>query len=400
MTVVFERPYEFVPPHRGNLWPTMIQKLRLVDFYLAWKQGVKSFECRGLDSLRDSIDRGDGIVLTPNHCRYSDPLVLGWPARELQQHVYAMASWHLFNTNRFDPFAIRRMGGFSIFREGPDRQSLQTAIEIIATAERPLVLFPEGTTNRTNDVLKPLMDGVTFIARSAARRRAKSNGRVVIHPVAIKYLCKVDVSDWANKQISEIEQRIGWSSSPSQPIRERLVRVTEGLLALREIEFVGETSTGDLRPRRDRLIELITRKVESRLGISEPAVDMMSRMRAIRTEIGGKYFQADPAEQQKYRDDVRSAELAQDLFSYPDCYLMPNQVTDTRVVETIQRMQETLYGKAVETMPLHAVIQFDESIDVPCEKAPRGCRDPLLEQVRVRLESMLCALSDEARPIG
>ena len=125
---------------------------------------------------RESLDRGDGILLAPNHCRYADPLVLGWPARELRTHVYAMASWHLFNKGRFDAFAIRKMGGFSIHREGTDRQSLETAIDILATAERPLILFPEGTTNRTNDVLKPLLDGVSFIARSAARRRAKACG--------------------------------------------------------------------------------------------------------------------------------------------------------------------------------------------------------------------------------
>ena len=105
-------------------------------------------------------------------------LVMGWPARILGTHVFAMASWHLFNEGWFDAFAIRKMGGFSINREGTDRQSLETAIDILANAERPLILFPEGSTNRLNDYLLPLLEGVTFIARSAARRRASKRADV------------------------------------------------------------------------------------------------------------------------------------------------------------------------------------------------------------------------------
>ncbi len=174
MTVVFDRPYKFVPPHRGNGWPWIIQTFRLYDGYLRKKEGVVSQESRGLQYVHDAMRRGDGILLAPNHCRYADPLVLGHPARELNTYLYAMASWHLFNQGWFDAFAVQKMGAFSVYREGPDRQSLETAIDILANAERPLILFPEGTTNRTNDVLKPLLDGITFIARSAARRRANN----------------------------------------------------------------------------------------------------------------------------------------------------------------------------------------------------------------------------------
>ncbi len=89
-------------------------------------------------------------------------------AREAKTHVHAIASWHLFAKSWFDAFAIQKMGGFSLFREGTDRQSLETAIGVLAEATRPLILFPEGATNRTNDVLQPLLDGVAFIARTAA----------------------------------------------------------------------------------------------------------------------------------------------------------------------------------------------------------------------------------------
>ena len=401
MSVVFDRPYEFVPPHRGKLWPGFIQAFRIVDWYLRKKEGVVGYECRGLEYLEASLDRGDGIMLAPNHCRYADPLVLGWPARELGTAVYAVASWHLFNKGRLDAFAIRRMGGFSINREGMDRQSLETAIDILATAERPLILFPEGTTTRTNDVLKPLLDGVLFIARSAARRRAKATkGRVVMHPVAIKYLCESNFTDWADRQLSRIENRLGWQKPIDRSIVQRTIRLAEGLLSLKEVEYFGETKCGELPERRDKLIAHLLIRTEQRLGIEPKEEEVAGRVRAIRSEVVTKFFETKDTDQQtRLRNDVAAAELAQELMSYPDCYLQADQVTDTRIVETIQRMQESLFGRADTSIPLRAVIQCDEAILVPAEKAQRGEGDPLMRQLQDRLTSMLAALSQEAREI-
>ena len=285
MTVVFDRPYEFVPPHRGAAWPFLIQSFRIVDRYLKKKEGVVAYEGRGFEHFQASLDRGDGILVAPNHCRYADPLAFCWPSRELGTNVYAMASWHLFNRGRFDAFAIQRMGGFSINREGTDRQSLETAIEILETAERPLILFPEGSTNRTNDVLKPLLDGVAFIARTAARRRAKAcGGRVVMHPIGIKYLCEGDMTDWAGQQLRRIERRLGWQTPTDQSILRRTIRLAEGLLALKEVEHFGETRCGKLPERRDQLITQLLVSTEQRLGI-EPNGDARGRIRTIRNEV-------------------------------------------------------------------------------------------------------------------
>lgn len=403
MTVVFDRPYEFVPPHRGDLWPSFIQTFRIVDRYLKKKEGVVAYEGREMQHLAASLDRGDGILLAPNHCRYADPLTLGWPARQLGTHVYAMASWHLFNTGWFDSFAIQKMGGFSVNREGADRQSLETAIGILETAERPLILFPEGTTSRTNDVLQPLLDGVSFIARTAARRRAKASGRgVVMHPIAIKYLCESDFGDWAGRQLSRMEEHLGWRAEGDRSLLGRTVRLSEALLSLKEIEYREHSQSGRLPQRRDDLISHLLGCSEERLGIQAKEDAVRSRVRAIRNDVVSRYFsdRVDASQQVRLRNDVAAADLAQELLSYPDCYLDLDQTTDTRVVETIQRMQEMLFGKADYSMPLRAIIQCDEAIAVPTDKVPRGHDDPLMDQLRGRLTSMLAALSGEARPIA
>ena len=65
------------------------------------------------------------------------------------------------------------MGAFSVYREGVDRQAINTAVDILVEGKRPLVIFAEGAISRHNDELMPLMDGTAFIARTAAKRREK-----------------------------------------------------------------------------------------------------------------------------------------------------------------------------------------------------------------------------------
>jgi len=402
MTVIVEKPYQFVPPHRGNLWPALIQRLRLVDRYLARHDGVVDYECRHLDRLRQSLDAGHAVLLTPNHCRYADPLVLGWPARELGIHVFAMASWHLFAKSRFEAFAIQKMGGFSIFREGIDRQSLETAIELLADAVRPLILFPEGTTNRTNDVLQPLLDGVAFIARTAAKRRAKQHaGRVVVHPVAIKYLFMGDIQAWGDQSLSRLETGLGWRPLDEQPLLERIRRLAEAMLAIHEVRYLGETTHQPLPQRRDALVTHLLNQTEAEYGIpSDPDLSPLGRVRRLRSTLSAKLLTSDASTPRTaLYHAVDAIELAQQLYSYPDRYLFQFPTTDTQILETIERMQEGLLGKPDHPGPLKAVIEFGEPIEVSADRLPRGTTDPLITAIESSLNSMLGRLALEANLI-
>lgn len=400
MTVIVDKPYRFVPPHRGNLWPSLVQRFRLVDFYLARHDGVVDYECRHLERVKKSIDAGHAVLLTPNHCRYADPLVLGWPARQLRVHVFAMASWHLFAKSRFDAFAINKMGGFSIYREGTDRQSLETAIEILVDAVRPLILFPEGTTNRTNDVLQPLLDGVAFIARTAAKRRAKQNGgRVVVHPVAIKYLFMGDIEQWGDQAVSKLESAIGWRPMSDQPLLQRIRRLAEAMMSIHEVRYLGKTTHQPLPQRRDSLVRHLLDCAEAQFNLAaDPNLGSLGRVRRVRSTISAELLQcSDPARREILYHAIDSVELSQQLYSYPDRYLFQFPTTDTQILETVERLQEGLLGKPDYPGPLKSVIEFGEAIEVPSDRAPRGETDPIMVAIQAKLTTMLDALAMEAK---
>ena len=62
--------------------------------------------------------------MAPNHSRLSDPMALGLLSKEAGAELFAMASWHLFKESAwYQRFLIRRMGAFSVYREGNDRPS-------------------------------------------------------------------------------------------------------------------------------------------------------------------------------------------------------------------------------------------------------------------------------------
>ena len=404
MSVVFDRPYEFIPPHTGNLWPTLIQRLRLYDLHLRFGEGIVDHSIAGLDNFADPLRSGDGVLLAPNHCRYADPLVLGWPARELGTHLHALASWHLFNKSRFDQFAIRRMGAFSLNREQVDRTGLDYAINVLADATRPLIIFPEGATYRTNDYLKPLADGITFIARAAARRAAKKDRKVQMIPVAMKYTCVDPPDDWVDAQLRALETRFGWRRGyDGGTFIQRLHRVHDAYLGTIEARFgVATGPTDDVHARREHLIDQLLHRSESffetpRDDVDDPAV----RARAIRTEVASDYFARDRRHTEtELRHHSAAADVVLDLAAHPPHYLDPDQITDTRLVETIQRMQESMDGKSNNDVKLKVHIEFHEPIEVPPEKAPRRQTDPLLTQLDETLRRRLADLSCLARPLS
>jgi 1-acyl-sn-glycerol-3-phosphate acyltransferase len=395
--IIVEKPYRFIPPHRGTWWPTLIQWLQLYARHLRAKDGIESFEIRDSELLSESLRAGHGILLTPNHSRTSDPLVMGWLARHVGTHVFAMASWHLFNQDAFTAWAIRKMGGFSIYREGVDRQAIDTAIDILVNAERPLIIFPEGATTRTNDRLHALLDGVAFIARTAAKKRAKRDaGKVVVHPVALKYLFHGNLEQAISPVLAEIEHRFSWQVQHDLPLHERIFKIGRALLCLKEIEYFGREQAGRMA---DRILGLINRLLHPLevewLGMAQEG-PIVPRVKNLRMKILPDMVRGSIETQERNRRWRQLADiyLSQQVASYPLDYLV--QPTVDRLLETVERYEEDL----TDTVRVHGkrkvVIQVGEPIEVLPERDRKAPVDPLMTRIAQDLQGMLDKLAVES----
>ena len=397
--ILIEKPYRFIAPHRGTWWPTVIRDLQLQRLWLRRAQGVESCELRGTEYLTQSLRHGHGIMLAPNHCRLSDPLVLGHLAREARCLVYAMASWHLFHQSHFMAWALRRMGAFSVYREGVDRQAINLAIDILETAERPLVIFPEGAVSRTNDRLHALLDGVAFIARSAAKRRAKriAGGRVVVHPVAIKYLFEGYFEATVNPILTRIEQRLSWQPQTDLPTHQRIAKLGLSLLALKELEYFDRTFTDPLSVRMQRLTDRLLVPLEEEWRLPPGQGGVIPRVKALRMKIMPEMVQGriDAAERARRWRQLADLYLAQQISNYPPDYL--DHLSVDRLLETVERFEEDLTDRVTVHGRLKAVIEVGPAIEVAPQRDRRAEIDPLMNELATKLQAMLDRLALESR---
>jgi 1-acyl-sn-glycerol-3-phosphate acyltransferase len=387
-SVVSDQPYVPVPPYRGTVWPRLIYGY--VPRFLRKRYGVRKIEIVGAEKLGRSIAEGHGVLIAPNHCRDEDPVVVSRLAVKVGRPFFVVASAHLFRESKVQSFVLRRAGAFSIYREGMDKQAVQTSIEILETAERPLVIFPEGHVSRTNDRLAPLMEGTALIARQAAKKRAKENKKVVVHPVAIRYRFPFDVAAAAAKVLDEIEARLTWRPSRELPLADRVRKIGRGVLALKEIQYIGRTQEGSNSERIAGLIEAILGPMEKEWTGGNAEGHVVARVKRLRSAILPDMIKGDLDEAEKARRwrQLEDADIAQQAYHYPPGYLSADAPPE-RMIETVERFEEDLTGKVRVHGPVEAVVTVGDAIEVSTGREARGEGDPLMTAVEEQLRAML-----------
>jgi 1-acyl-sn-glycerol-3-phosphate acyltransferase len=395
--VVIDEPYEFVPPVYSEWWPTALRLI--LRPYLRTSFGINSIECRHVERLRASLAAGNSIMLAPNHCRMSDPMVLGVLGMEADCHLFAMASWHVFKQSRFQTFMTRRMGAFSILREGHDRQAIETAINIMLSKRRPLIVFPEGAITRHNDLIEEMMDGPSFIARQVAKRLKKEGkpGQVVIHPVATRYAFEGDVKTAVEPDLDALETGLSWQPQRHLPVVERIGRIGQALLSLKEIEFESATFSGNIYERAEKLVEDVLSKLEAKWQTKDSSGNVMVRVKRVRSMILPDMMagRVTPEERERRWRDLAALYYAQNISHYPRDYILREKNLPERVVETVERLQEDFTDTMRVHEPFHAVIQVGEAIPVGTERVRDELGDPIMAEVRRQLQMMINELAAE-----
>ncbi len=392
--IVFDDPYRFIPPYRGKFWSWAFRFY--LPRFLRTRYGLTGWTTHGLQHLRASLDAGHGILLCPNHCRAADPMLSGVITMETPCHVYALASWHVFRQSRLETFIARRVGGFSIYREGVDRQSLEASIDIVATAERPLVVFPEGSISFANDRLLPLMDGTAFIARAAARRRARLDpqAKVVIHPVAYRYAHRSDPNVTLAPIVARLERMVFWQPLDHLPLIDRIRRLGSALLCAREIQILGKTQNGRLHTRIQHLVDAILQPQERAWLGKVRTGSVVARVKDVRAAIIPDMVRntIDRRERARRWRILTDLYYSQCLSLYPDGYLDDGRcgtATVDRLFETVSRLEEDMTDRVTVTTDVHVDITVGEAIEVnPVEKKSRA-GDPLMATLRQRMLELL-----------
>jgi 1-acyl-sn-glycerol-3-phosphate acyltransferase len=403
--IIVEKPYRFVPPFRSTAFSWLVRRLGLHRWYLGAAEKVTSHELRRTEHFQASRRAGHSILIAANHCRTADPFSVGWAIADLRCHLTGPASWHLFQSP-LQRFFLRALGAYSIHREGVDRASVNFTIDALVEGKRIVGIFPEGATSRINDRLGPLQEGVTLIARTAAKRLAKQSParKVMVHPVAVKYFFQGDVEEAVDNTLTAIEARLSWPPQRHLPLVTRIEQAGSALLALKELQYFGAARSGALAERMARLIERLLGPHEAAHGVAEkirsPAETLataLPRVRALRSKwvpelTTGALSAAERDERWKALADVY---LAQQVAAFPPDYLCEYPSVD-RLLEIVEKFEEDLTDKAHPHAPTKVVIEFGEGIEVSPERERGGNGDPLMTEIHKRLSGMLERLGRES----
>jgi 1-acyl-sn-glycerol-3-phosphate acyltransferase len=369
-----------------------------------WKNyGLKHFQLLGLDRLQASIRAGHAVMLAANHCRPCDPMVLGHLAGSRGIFPHTMASWHLFMQSPVMRFMLPLIGTFSVYREGLDRESLKCAVDLLAAARRPLLIFPEGFVSRTNDRLNYLMEGTAFIARNAAKRRAESNppGKVVIHPVALRYFFHGDFDRALADILEDLERRLSWQPQKHLAPLDRIAKAGEALLTLKEIEYLDRPQSGTIAERLKSLIDRLLVPLENEWLKGTRDGDVPSRVKSLRAAILPQMVNGDIDEAERARRWRQLAELylAQQLFLYPPDYF-DSPPSPMQLLETVERFEEDLTDIARIHRPFEVVVEIGEAIEVGPTRQRGAESDPVMVQLHGALESMLAKSKANGSSVG
>lgn len=145
-----------------------------------------------------NLPRKNAIILAPTHRSRWDPLIIayatGWLVTKRQLKYMVSEE----QTQGFQGWFVRRLGGFPVDRHNPGISSIRHSVELLQNQEM-LVLFPEGRIYKGNEI-QPLQPGVARIALQAVSSKSDLNLKIIPisvfydHPAPPPWRCGVQVN--------------------------------------------------------------------------------------------------------------------------------------------------------------------------------------------------------------
>jgi hypothetical protein len=359
------------------------------------QQRLVDVQVRGLEHVRDAVADGHGVLITPNHSSHADCFALYEASDQLGLPFYVMVAWQVFHQGGWlKQLILRHHGCFSVDREGTDLAALRKAREVLESEPYPLAIFPEGEVYHINDRITPFREGPAAIALLAARKGSRP---IVCVPCAMRFVYVEDPTARLEELMTSLERALYWRPRPDLTLHQRIYHVAEGVLALKEIEFLGETCKGPVPARIANLIEFIVGHLEARYGFDPSGATVPERVKALRREAVKQLTELpeDDPNRARFQEDLDDLFLVVQAFSYPGDYVAERPSIE-RIADTLDKFEEDVLraNTAGIRSSRKATVTFGEPIPVVAE---RGKKTGAAELTRI-LEERVQGLLDEDHP--
>lgn len=374
--------------------PWLVRLLRpSINRTLRQKQKIVDLAIGGIEHVKQAIAAGAGVLITPNHSFHYDSYVLIEASHRVGRAFHFLTAWQVFATSTWiEQIFLQRHGCYSINREGTDLAAFKTSVDILREGRHPLVIFPEGDIYHNNDQVTSFQEGATAIAMSAAK---KSDRPIVCIPCAIKAFYVDDPSAALEDLMSRLEASLFWRPRTELSLPDRIYRFAEGMLALKEYEYLGEPHSGTVRERVSRLSDTLLTRLETQYGVPRTGGSIPQQVRKVRRAVIKASEQESVAADTAARlaDDMDDLFFIVQLFSYPGNYVSQRPSVE-RIAETLDKFEEDIFHVAYPGVrgARRAVVRFGEPIPVPRERENRTAVESWTKDVEGQVQSLLDAI--------
>jgi hypothetical protein len=212
----------------------------------------------------------------------------------------------------------------------------------------------------------------------------------VIHPVAIRYQFHGDVEAALSPALDDIERRLSWRPKGELGLVDRITRVGESLLCLKELEYLGEPQTGTIYERAERLIDHLLEPLEREWLNGRRESTTVARVKQLRIAILPDIVHCTVSCEERDRRWKQLADmyLAQQLSCYPPYYIRSNP-TQERMLETVERFEENLCDTCRVYRPMTATVTIGPAITVNPVRDRGAGDDPLMTRLDQDLHTLL-----------
>lgn len=228
---------------------------------------------------------------------------------------------------------------------------------------------------------------------------SRSDRSVACLPAALRYEYTVDPTLELQLLVDELEGKFFWRPRSDMTLVERIYRVAEAALALKEIEQLGETQTGSVPDRLRALCHAILERLETQAGLKGTAKITPVRVKQLRQYAISELKDLPDSSPERLRlqeflDDVF---LATQLTSYPGDYLTQNPGVE-RTAETLDKLEEDILGVAHARARgrRRARLRFGEPIPIPADRKIQPSAAELTQQIEAAVEAELTCLVQSA----
>jgi len=358
-------------------------------FWQRWQFKLHRVEVRGQEHLRQALAAGHGVLITPNHFSYADPFVLLEASDQARLPFYFMTAWQVFGAaGPLRRLLLRQHGCFSVDRDGADVRAFRQAVDILRRQPNPLVIFPEGDIYRLKGRVMPFHEGAASVALTAARGQRT----IICLPASLTYRYLEDPTPKLERLLDRLERTFRWRPERTRTSGQRVERLTEAAVALKELEHLGATGSGALRERIDSLAADILGRLEWDYGLGPRDATVPKRVHRLRRQVVERRDRLSP-------DDPRrrqSQDHLDDLFSVLQvfCYgadSRSGQADRERVAATLDHLEEDLLGVPVAAAraACAALLTFGPPVAVDPARARPGAAPALTRTIEERVQALL-----------